>query len=72
MKEIYERLRSKIRDPIRSMTNNSNDHDEKCMNSNDDLLLNETLEIHNIKIVLRAVFHEGNKYYPQVFLDECL
>ena len=76
MKEIYERLRSKIRDPIRSMTNNSNDHDEKCMkikvNSNDDLLLNETLEIHKIKIVLRAVFHEGNKYYPQVFLDECL
>ena len=76
MKEIYERLRSKIRDPIRSMTNNSNDHDEKCMkikvNSNDDLLLNETLEIHKIKIVLRGVFHEGNKCYPQVFLDECL
>ena len=20
----------------------------------------------------RAVFHENNKYYPEVFLDECL
>ena len=23
-------------------------------------------------IVVRAVFHEANNYYPQVFLDECL
>ena len=23
-------------------------------------------------IVVRAVFHENIKYYPQVFLDECL
>ena len=23
-------------------------------------------------LVVRSVFHEGNKYYPQVFLDECL
>ena len=22
--------------------------------------------------VVRAVFHENNKYYPQVFLHECL
>ena len=23
-------------------------------------------------IVVRIVFHERNKYYPQVFFDECL
>ena len=23
-------------------------------------------------IVVRAAFYENNKYYPQVFLDECL
>ena len=23
-------------------------------------------------IIVRAVFHKNNKYYPQVFLDECL
>ena len=33
------------------------------------LLSNEKLELH---IFVRAVFHEGNKYYPQAFLDECL
>ena len=26
----------------------------------------------DIPIVIRAVFHENNKYYPKVFLYECL
>ena len=29
------------------------------------------IEIHNATIVVRVVFHENNKYYMQVFLDEC-
>ena len=41
-------------------------------NLDDNLPLNETLELHNMSIVLRAVFHEGNKHYPQGFLDEFL
>ena len=36
-------------------------------NSDDELPLNKTREIPT-----GAVFHENNKYYPQVFLDECL
>ena len=38
----------------------------------DNLLLNKILEIHNIIIVIRTVFEEDGKYYPQIFLDECL
>ena len=37
----------------------------------DDLPLNKTIAIHIATIVVRAVFLENNKYYPQVFLDEC-
>ena len=33
---------------------------------------NKTIKNPIITIVVRAVFHENNKYYPQVFLDECL
>ena len=40
--------------------------------SDDDLPLNKTIEILNVTIVARTVFYENNKYYPQVFLDECL
>ena len=28
------------------------------------------IEIHGIMIVVRAIFHGNNKYYPQVFIDE--
>ena len=29
------------------------------------------LELQNMIIVVGFVFYEGNKYYPQVFLDVC-
>ena len=38
----------------------------------DDFPLKKTLELHNMIIVVRSVFDEGNKYYLQVFLDDCL
>ena len=53
---------------------NSDNYDEKYIkikfNSDGKLPLNTTIEIHNMIIVVRAVFHENNKYYPQVFLDK--
>ena len=41
-------------------------------NSDNKLPLNKTIEIPTMIIVVRAIFHENNKCYPQVFLDECL
>ena len=41
-------------------------------NSDDNLPLNKTLKIHNLLTIVRSVFQEDNKYYPQVFLDEYL
>ena len=41
-------------------------------NSDDELPLNKTVEIPSMIIVTRTVFDENNKYYPQVFLDDCL
>ena len=41
-------------------------------NSDDNLPLNEILRLHNLTIIVRSVFQEDNKYYLQVFLDECL
>ena len=38
----------------------------------DELLLNKTIEIPTVTIMARAIFNENNKYYRQVFLDECL
>ena len=72
----YKELWSKIRDLIRSIIKNSDNYDEKYIkikfNSDDELLLNKLIEILSMIIVVRVVFHENTKYYPQVFLDECL
>ena len=71
----YEKLRSKIRDLIRWMAKNSDDYDQNYMkikfNSDDELPLNKTVEIPTMTIVVRSIFLENNKYYPNVLLDEC-
>ena len=63
----------KITDLIRSITKIYDAYDEKYMkikfNSDNELPLNKTVEITTITIVVRAIFLENNKYYPQIFLD---
>ena len=41
-------------------------------NSDGKLRLNKTIEILSMIIVVRVIFLGNDKYYPQVFLDECL
>ena len=38
----------------------------------DDLPLNKPTKFHAITIIIRSVFEEDSKLYPQVFLDEAL
>ena len=56
---------SKAKNQIRTIISNTNNYDEKYMkiksNSDDDLSLNKTLELHNMIIVVRSVFHENTK-----------
>ena len=53
----------------------SDDYDEKYikikLDRDDKLPLNKTMQMPVIAIVVRALFYENNKYYPQVLLDEC-
>ena len=41
-------------------------------NSDDNLPLYKALKIHICAIVIRSVFEENGKHYPQFFLDEYL
>ena len=40
------------------------------LNSDDDLPLNKQLKFLSKTIIVRSVFEEESKYYPQIFLDE--
>ena len=41
-------------------------------NSDDDLPLSKPQKLHAMTIIIRSVFEEGGKFYPQVYLHECL
>ena len=41
-------------------------------NFDDDLPLNKLLKFHAMTIIIRSVFEEDGKLYPQAFLDDAL
>ena len=53
-----------------------NDYEKDYMkikfNSDDDLPLNKPLKFYAMTIIIRPVFEEGGKLYPQVSLDDAL
>ena len=62
-----------MKDPIKSIINNSDNYNEKYIkskvNSDDNLPLKKALELYKM---IRSVFHEDNKYHPKFFLEGCL
>ena len=70
-KKKYQELWIKIGDLIRSATKKSDDYDDKYIKnkfySDNELPVDKTIEILVMTIVVRAIFYENNKYYPQIF-----
>ena len=42
------------------------------VNTDDDVPLNKPLKFPTLTIIIRCVFQEGEKFYPQIYLDECM
>ena len=41
-------------------------------NSDDNLPTNKILKLHNMTVIIRSVFEEDWKFYPEIYLDKCL
>ena len=41
-------------------------------NTNDNLLLNKPLNLYLLTIIVRSIFEEDGKFYPQLYLGDCL
>ena len=69
----YEELWNKIRDLIRSRTNNSHNYDEKYMkikfDSDIELPLKKTLELHNIIVVRHRLGYQPPSFSPIPLLN---
>ena len=77
MIEKYTKLLDKIKYHIQRINvDKSREYEKEYLrikfNSDDDLPLNKILKLHMLTIIFRSVFEEDGKYYPEVFLDECL
>ena len=73
----YAEIWSGIIDQIKKINNGKlgeygKDYMKMRFSSDDDLPLNKQLKFFNLTIIVRTVFEDDGKYYPQIFLDECL
>ena len=61
---------------MKEVSNYEYDYEKDYMkikfNSDDDLPLNKPLKFHLMTIIMRSVFEEDGKLYPQLFLDGAL
>ena len=71
--EKYTKLWDEIKLNIKKVNDNEYEKDYMKIkfNSDDNMSLNKILKLCNLTIIVRSVFEEDGKYYPQVFLDEC-
>ena len=73
----YAEVWSGIKDQIKKINNGKLGEYDKCymkikFNSDDDLPLNKVLKFRILTIIIRNIFDKDGKYYPQIFLDDCL
>ena len=70
---LWDRIKYEIKTINAGKENDyGNDYMKIKFNSDNDLPLNKPLKFHAMTIIIRSVFEEGGKLYPQVYLDECL
>ena len=72
----YANVWNGIKNKIKVINGDECDYGEDYMkikfNSDDDLPLNKLLKFHLMTIIIRCVFSEDGKLYPQLFLDDTL
>ena len=72
----YNDVFNGIMGKIKEVSNDECDYEKDYMkikfNSDDSLPLNKPLNFHNMTIIIRSVFEEDGKLYPQVFLNNTL
>ena len=71
--DVWDEIKSEIKAVNGGEENDyRKDYMKIKFNSDHDLPLNKPLKFHAMIIIIRSVFEEGGKLYPQVFLDDTL
>ena len=70
--DVWNGIKNKIEEVNSGEYDCEKDYMKIKFNSDDDLTLNKPLRFHSMTIIIRSVFEEEGKLYPQVFLDDTL
>ena len=71
--DVWDGIKNKIKAINGDKENDyGKDYMKIKFNSDDDLPLNKPLKFHAMTIIIRSVFEEEGKRYPQLFLDDTL
>ena len=70
--DVWNGIKNKIEEVSSGECDYEKDYMKIKFSSDDYLPLNKPLKFHNITVIIRSVFEENGKLYPQVFLDDTL
>ena len=75
--EEYEEIFSGNRSEIETLNGGKElfygkDYDRMEISADDNVPLNKKLKFPSLAIIIRCVFEESGRLYPQIYLDECL
>ena len=68
--DIFESIKNKVTEKTWDVVEYDNDYMKIKFESNNIFLTDKDVNIHVATIIIRAIFAQGDKYYPQLFLDD--
>ena len=69
---IQKSIRAKIEEHTGGIVQYDKDYTKIKFKSNDNLPTNHIVNMHQVTIIIRTVFAQNGKFYPQLFLDDAL
>ena len=69
---IWKSIRAKIEENTSGIVQYDKDYMKIKFESNDNLPTDNIVNMHQVTIIIRSVFAQNGKFYPQLFLDDAL
>ena len=69
---IWKSIRAKIEENTGGIVQYGKDYMRIKLESNDNLPTDNIVNMHQVTIIIRSVFAQNGKFYPQLFLDDAL
>ena len=69
---IWKSIRAKIEENTGGIVQYHKDYIKIIFESDDNLPKDNVVNMHQVTIIIRSVFAQNSKFYPQLFLDDAL